>query len=223
MGDFERKMDSKGYRFLKIVADLFVVNFEFLFTVIFSLTFLLFPSLFALIELCKKEKETYVRPFKDYFELLKQNYSVGWKYWCVFTPIYALCIYSIYLSYQLIQSDSFPIMAWISVIVVVGILIALTSAIIHLALFRAYFGDETPMNGFKKASLIARKKIFLTATIWVTILIFAFVYYLFLPIVLILGFGILGYIIVSLADRFYCKLYREEQDRLKAIKEENNE
>ena len=106
MGDFERKMDSKGYRFLKIVADLFVVNFEFLFTVIFSLTFLFFPSLFALIELCKKEKETYVRPFKDYFELLKQNYSVGWKYWCVFTPIYALCIYSIYLSYQLIQSDS---------------------------------------------------------------------------------------------------------------------
>ena len=60
MGDFERKMDSKGYRFLKIVADLFVVNFEFLFTVIFSLTFLFFPSLFALIELCKKEKVTFI-------------------------------------------------------------------------------------------------------------------------------------------------------------------
>ena len=70
MGDFERKMDSKGYRFLKIVADLFVVNFEFLFTVIFSLTFLFFPSLFALIELCKKEKVTFI----DNTDLVKQEY-----------------------------------------------------------------------------------------------------------------------------------------------------
>ena len=60
MSDFERKMDSKGYRILKIIADLFILNFEFMITVIFSLTFLIFPSIFALVETCKREKETKV-------------------------------------------------------------------------------------------------------------------------------------------------------------------
>ncbi len=27
MSDFERKMDSKGYRILKIIADLFILNY----------------------------------------------------------------------------------------------------------------------------------------------------------------------------------------------------
>ena len=66
MSDFERKMDSKGYRILKIIADLFILNFEFMITVIFSLTFLIFPSIFALVETCKREKETYETNWNKY-------------------------------------------------------------------------------------------------------------------------------------------------------------
>ncbi len=220
MGDFEKKMDSKGYRILKTIADLFLVNLEFLFTVVFSLSFLFYPALFALVEFCKKEKETYVRPFKDYFLLVKTHYSVGWKYWCVFTPIYALLGYSIYLSYQLIINSNMSFMAWLSMVIVVGVVLVLTSAIFHLSLFRAYFGDEPALSGFRKASLVARKKIFITATIWVMLACFAFLYYLFLPLILIVGFGYIAYLVVSLADKTYSRLYREEQDR---IKNENKE
>lgn len=215
MSDFERKMDSKGYRILKIIADLFILNFEFMITVIFSLTFLIFPSIFALVETCKREKETYVRPFKDYFLSLKKNYSVGWRYWCVFTPIYGFLGYSIYLSYQLMLNSALPIMAILSMVVVIGILIALTCALIHLALLRSYFEDEKTLMGFKKACLIARKKVFLTLTLFITLAIFAFAYYMFWPIMLVVGYGIIAFIEVSIADRFYSQLYREEQDRIK--------
>lgn len=222
MADFEKKMDSKGYRILKTIADLFLVNIEFLFTVVISLSFLFYPALFALVEFCKKEKETYVRPFKDYFQLIRFHYSAGWKYWCVFTPIYAILGYSIYLSYQLIVSSDMSVLAWLSMIIVIGIVLVITSAIFHLSLFRAYFGDEEPLSGFRKASLVARKKIFITATIWVMLACTAFLYYLFLPLILIFGLGYVAFLIVSLADKTYSRLYREEQDRIKSEKEDDD-
>lgn len=86
----------------------------------------------------------------------------------------------------------------------------------YIRLFlRSYFEDEKPLMGFKKACLIARKKVFLTLTLFITLAIFAFAYYMFWPIMLVVGYGIIAFIEVSTADRFYSQLYREEQDRIK--------
>ena len=38
---------------------------------------------------------------------------------------------------------------------------------------------------------------------------------MFWPIMLVVGYGIIAFIEVSTADRFYSQLYREEQDRIK--------
>ena len=65
MQDFEDKSNKKGYRFLKVAGDIFVLNLEFLLVSALSLTILFFPSLFALVNLLKSEKE----------ELLENRYQ----------------------------------------------------------------------------------------------------------------------------------------------------
>ena len=161
MQDFEDKSNKKGYRFLKVAGDIFVLNLEFILVSALSLTILFFPSLFALVNLLKSEKESYINPFKDYFLLIKKYMKLGIKYWICFIPIYLVLSYLIYLDYQLIKGNENIMLAWLSLIICLGIVIALTSSIIELPLYITYFDNDKAFDSFQKASLIARKKNFI--------------------------------------------------------------
>ena len=151
MQDFEDKSNKKGYRFLKVAGDIFVLNLEFLLVSALSLTILFFPSLFALVNLLKSEKESYINPFKDYFLLIKKYIKLGVKYWICFTPIYLVLSYLIYLDYQLIKGNENIMLAWLSLIICFGIVIALTSSIIELPLYITYFDNDKAFDSFQKA------------------------------------------------------------------------
>lgn len=215
MQDFEDKSNKKGYRFLKVTGDIFVLNLEFILVSIFSLTILFFPSLFALVNILKDEKESYINPFKDYFLLIKKYIKLGIKYWLCFTPIYLILSYLIYLDYQLIRGNDNIMFAWFSLIICIGIVIALTSSIIELPLYIAYFDNDKAFDSFQKASLIARKKILLIISSWMIILSFAFVFYMFFPLIFFFGIGLMVYLIVLMSSRVYEQLVREEKDRIK--------
>lgn len=215
MQDFEDKSNKKGYRFLKVAGDIFVLNLEFLLVSALSLTILFFPSLFALVNLLKNEKESYINPFKDYFLLIKKYIKLGVKYWICFTPIYLVLSYLIYLDYQLIKGNENIMLAWLSLIICFGIVIALTSSIIELPLYITYFDNEKAFDSFQKASLIARKKILLIISSWMIILSFAFIFYMFFPLIFFFGIGLMIYLIVLMSSRVYETLEREEKDRIK--------
>ena len=215
MQDFEDKSNKKGYRFLKVTGDIFVLNLEFLLVSALSLTILFFPSLFALVNLLKNEKESYINPFKDYFLLIKKYIKLGVKYWICFTPIYLVLSYLIYLDYQLIKGNENIMLAWLSLIICFGIVIALTSSIIELPLYITYFDNDKAFDSFQKASLIARKKILLIISSWMIILSFAFIFYMFFPLIFFFGIGLMIYLIVLMSSRVYETLEREEKDRIK--------
>ena len=215
MQDFEDKSNKKGYRFLKVAGDIFVLNLEFLLVSALSLTILFFPSLFALVNLLKNEKESYINPFKDYFLLIKKYIKLGVKYWICFTPIYLVLTYLIYLDYQLIKGNENIMLAWLSLIICFGIVIALTSSIIELPLYITYFDNDKAFDSFQKASLIARKKILLIISSWMIILSFAFIFYMFFPLIFFFGIGLMIYLIVLMSSRVYETLEREEKDRIK--------
>lgn len=215
MQDFEDKSNKKGYRFLKVAGDIFVLNLEFLLVSALSLTILFFPSLFALVNLLKNEKESYINPFKDYFLLIKKYIKLGVKYWICFTPIYLVLSYLIYLDYQLIKENENIMLAWLSLIICFGIVIALTSSIIELPLYITYFDNDKAFDSFQKASLIARKKILLIISSWMIILSFAFIFYMFFPLIFFFGIGLMIYLIVLMSSRVYETLEREEKDRIK--------
>ena len=215
MQDFEDKSNKKGYRFLKVAGDIFVLNLEFLLVSALSLTILFFPSLFALVNLLKNEKESYINPFKDYFLLIKKYIKLGVKYWICFTPIYLVLSYLIYLDYQLIKGNENIMLAWLSLIICFGIVIALTSSIIELPLYITYFDNDKAFDSFQKASLIARKKILLIISSWMLILSFAFIFYMFFPLIFFFGFGLMIYLIVLMSSIVYETLEREEKDRIK--------
>ena len=215
MQDFEDKSNKKGYRFLKVAGDIFVLNLEFLLVSALSLTILFFPSLFALVNLLKNEKESYINPFKDYFLLIKKYIKLGVKYWICFTPIYLVLSYLIYLDYQLIKGNENIMLAWLSLIICFGIVIALTSSIIELPLYITYFDNDKAFDSFQKASLIARKKILLIISSWMIILSFAFIFYMFFPLIFFFGIGLMIYLIVLMSSRVYEILEREEKDRIK--------
>ena len=215
MQDFEDKSNKKGYRFLKVAGDIFVLNSEFLLVSALSLTILFFPSLFALVNLLKNEKESYINPFKDYFLLIKKYIKLGVKYWICFTPIYLVLSYLIYLDYQLIKGNENIMLAWLSLIICFGIVIALTSSIIELPLYITYFDNDKAFDSFQKASLIARKKILLIISSWMIILSFAFIFYMFFPLIFFFGIGLMIYLIVLMSSRVYETLEREEKDRIK--------
>lgn len=215
MQDFEDKSNKKGYRFLKVAGDIFVLNLEFLLVSALSLTILFFPSLFALVNLLKNEKESYINPFKDYFLLIKKYIKLGVKYWICFTPIYLVLSYLIYLDYQLIKGNENIMLAWLSLIICFGIVIALTSSIIELPLYITYFDNDKAFDSFQKASLIARKKILLIISSWMIILSFAFIFYMFFPLIFFFGIGLMIYLIVLMSSRVYETLEREEKDRIK--------
>lgn len=215
MQDFDKKTNGKGYRFLKVLGDIFVLNIEFILVTCLSLTVLFFPALFALVELFKNEKTSYVNPFSDYFTLIKKHIKKGLKYWITFLPIYALLAYVLYLDYQLIRANENIMFAWMSLIIIIGILIALTSALIELPLFIAYFDDEKALDCFRKASLIARKKLLLVLSSWMCILSFAFVFYMFYPLIFFFGIGLMVYLVTIMSERIYEQLVREEKARLK--------
>ena len=215
MQDFEDKSNKKGYRFLKVAGDIFVLNLEFLLVSALSLTILFFPSLFALVNLLKNEKESYINPFKDYFLLIKKYIKLGVKYWICFTPIYLVLSYLIYLDYQLIKGNENIMLAWLSLIICFGIFIALTSSIIELPLYITYFDNDKAFDSFQKASLIARKKILLIISSWMIILSFAFIFYMFFPLIFFFGIGLMIYLIVLMSSRVYETLEREEKDRIK--------
>lgn len=215
MQDFDKKTNGKGYRFLKVLGDIFVLNIEFILVTCLSLTVLFFPALFALVELFKNEKTSYVNPFSDYFTLIKKHIKKGLKYWITFLPIYALLAYVLYLDYQLIHANENVMVAWMSLIIIIGILIALTSALIELPLFIAYFDDEKALDCFRKASLIARKKLLLVLSSWMCILSFVFVFYMFYPLIFFFGIGLMVYLVTIMSARVYEQLVREEKARLK--------
>ncbi len=215
MQDFEDKSNKKGYRFLKVAGDIFVLNLEFILVSALSLTILFFPSLFALVNLLKNEKESYINPFKDYFLLIKKYIKLGVKYWICFTPIYLVLSYLIYLDYQLIKGNENIMLAWLSLIICFGIVIALTSSIIELPLYITYFDNDKAFDSFQKASLIARKKILLIISSWMIILSFAFIFYMFFPLIFFFGIGLMIYLIVLMSSRVYETLEREEKDRIK--------
>lgn len=215
MQDFEDKSNKKGYRFLKVAGDIFVLNLEFLLVSALSLTILFFPSLFALVNLLKNEKESYINPFKDYFLLIKKYIKLGVKYWICFTPIYLVLSYLIYLDYQLIKGNENIMLAWLSLIICFGIVIALTSSIIELPLYITYFDNDKAFDSFQKASLIARKKILLIISSWMIILSFTFIFYMFFPLIFFFGIGLMIYLIVLMSSRVYETLEREEKDRIK--------
>lgn len=215
MQDFDKKTNGKSYRFLKVLGDIFVLNIEFILVTCLSLTVLFFPALFALVELFKNEKTSYVNPFSDYFTLIKKHIKKGLKYWITFLPIYALLAYVLYLDYQLIRANENIMFAWMSLIIIIGILIALTSALIELPLFIAYFDDEKALDCFRKASLIARKKLLLVLSSWMCILSFAFVFYMFYPLIFFFGIGLMVYQVTIMSERIYEQLVREEKARLK--------
>ena len=215
MQDFEDKSNKKGYRFLKVAGDIFVLNLEFILISALSLTILFFPSLFALVNLLKNEKESYINPFKDYFLLIKKYIKLGVKYWICFTPIYLVLSYLIYLDYQLIKENENIMLAWLSLIICFGIVIALTSSIIELPLYITYFDNDKAFDSFQKASLIARKKILLIISSWMIILSFAFIFYMFFPLIFFFGIGLMIYLIVLMSSRVYETLEREEKDRIK--------
>lgn len=215
MQDFEDKSNKKGYRFLKVAGDIFILNLEFLLVSALSLTILFFPSLFALVNLLKNEKESYINPFKDYFLLIKKYIKLGVKYWICFTPIYLVLSYLIYLDYQLIKGNENIMLAWLSLIICFGIVIALTSSIIELPLYITYFDNDKAFDSFQKASLIARKKILLIISSWMIILSFAFIFYMFFPLIFFFGIGLMIYLIVLMSSRVYETLEREEKDRIK--------
>lgn len=215
MQDFEDKSNKKGYRFLKVAGDIFVLNLEFILISALSLTILFFPSLFALVNLLKNEKESYINPFKDYFLLIKKYIKIGVKYWICFTPIYLVLSYLIYLDYQLIKGNENIMLAWLSLIICFGIVIALTSSIIELPLYITYFDNDKAFDSFQKASLIARKKILLIISSWMIILSFAFIFYMFFPLIFFFGIGLMIYLIVLMSSRVYETLEREEKDRIK--------
>ena len=191
------------------------MNLEFLLVSALSLTILFFPSLFALVNLLKNEKESYINPFKDYFLLIKKYIKLGVKYWICFTPIYLVLSYLIYLDYQLIKGNENIMLAWLSLIICFGIVIALTSSIIELPLYITYFDNDKAFDSFQKASLIARKKILLIISSWMIILSFAFIFYMFFPLIFFFGIGLMIYLIVLMSSRVYETLEREEKDRIK--------
>lgn len=215
MQDFEDKSNKKGYRFLKVAGDIFVLNLEFILVSVLSLTILFFPSLFALVNLLKSEKESYINAFKDYFLLIKKYMKLGIKYWICFIPIYLLLSYLIYLDYQLIKGNENIMLAWLSLIICFGIVIALTSSIIELPLYITYFDNDKAFDSFQKASLIARKKILLIISSWMIILSFAFIFYMFFPLIFFFGVALMIYLIVLMSSRVYETLEQEEKDRIK--------
>ena len=215
MQDFEDKSNKKGYRFLKVAGDIFVLNLEFILVSALSLTILFFPSLFALVNLLKSEKGSYINPFKDYFLLIKKYMKLGIKYWICFIPIYLVLSYLIYLDYQLIKGNENIMLAWLSLIICLGIVIALTSSIIELPLYITYFDNDKAFDSFQKASLIARKKILLIISSWMIILSFAFIFYMFFPLIFFFGVALMIYLIVLMSSRVYETLEREEKDRIK--------
>ena len=215
MQDFENRSNKKGYRFLKVAGDIFVLNLEFILVSALSLTILFFPSLFALVNLLKSEKESYINPFKDYFLLIKKYMKLGIKYWICFIPIYLVLSYLIYLDYQLIKGNENIMLAWLSLIICFGIVIALTSSIIELPLYITYFDNDKAFDSFQKASLIARKKILLIISSWMIILSFAFIFYMFFPLIFFFGVALMIYLIVLMSSRVYETLEREEKDRIK--------
>lgn len=219
MSDYERKMNGKGYRFMKICGDLLVLNIEFILTVVFSLTFLFFPALFSLVDLLKKEKESYVNPFKDYFIGIKKYFRLGSQYWLIAFPIYALSAYLLYLDYQLIHDSAQSLMAWLALIIVIGFLLAMTSAFIELPIFLSYFEEKSAWMAYKKAALIARKKVLLLLTSWMIIIAFLLLFYVFYPFIFFFGIALMAYIIVGISRKVYETLEREEKKR----KEEENE
>lgn len=215
MSDYEKKSNNKGYRFLKVTGDIFVLNLEFIFTVILSLTFLFFPALFSLAEVLKNEKHSYANPFRDFFVLIKKHFRKGTIYWLIFLPLYALFSYLLYLDYQLIQNQTQLLFAWGSLILVIGIIIALTSAIMQLVNFVSYFEESSAWTAFQKASLIARKKFLLVLSTWMLVLSFVFIFYMFWPLIFFFGIGLMVYLSVCMSRNVYEKLRREEDERLK--------
>ena len=220
MQDYEGKMNGKGYRFLKVAGDLLVLNLEFILCTALSLTILFFPSLFALVSLCKKEKESYVNPFKDFFIEMKKFMKRGLIYEAIFLPIYALCAYLLYLDYQLIQQGETAFLAWLGLVILIGFLIAITSSLIELPIFYAYFNEEKAWLGYQKAALITRKKVLLVITSWMIILTFLFIFYMFYPLVFFFGIALCCYILVSLSRSVYERLVIEEEKRKKEEQEE---
>lgn len=215
MNNYEKQTNGKGYRFLKVLGDIFILNIEFLIVSILSLTLLFFPALFALVELFVKEKDSYVNPFKDYFFTIKKHLKNGINYWLVFAPIYGICAYLLYIDYQLINANEKIMFAWMSLIIIIGILIAITSALIELPMLIAYFGEDSAINNFRKASLIARKKILLVVSSWMCILSFCFVFYMYYPLVAFFGVGLMVYCVTLISRNVYEKLVYEEKERIK--------
>lgn len=130
-------------------------------------------------------------------------------------PLYALLVYVLYLDYQLIHANENVMVAWMSLIIIIGILIALTSTLIKLPLFISYFDDKKTLDCFRKASLIARKKLLLVLSSWMCILSFAFVFYMFYPLISFFGIGLMVYLVTRMSERVYEQLVREEKARLK--------
>ena len=96
-----------------------------------------------------------------------------------------------------------------------GIVIALTSSIIELPLYITYFDNNKAFDSFQKASLIARKKFLLIISSWMIILSFAFIFYMFFPLIFFFGVALMIYLIVLMSSRVYETLEREEKDRIK--------
>ncbi len=141
--------------------------------------------------------------------------KLGIKYWICFIPIYLVLSYLIYLDYQLIKGNENIMLAWLSLIICLGIVIALTSSIIELPLYITYFDNDKAFDSFQKASLIARKKIILITSSWMIILSFAFIFYMFFPLIFFFGVALMIYLIVLMSSRVYETLEQEEKDRIK--------
>ena len=212
--NFERKTTSKWYWSLKIIVDLVIVNFIFTLVSILSLLVLFFPGLVALTTTINKmlSDEEY-NPFTTFFEEIKHQWSFMWRLEVLGMSFLLLVGGVAYGYYAYIYNIGYDWMIWIAIIVASVFALVAVIIFLHLLIFNEYFKDDTFKMMIKKASLIARRKL------WITLLFVAFLIaigitsFLLPYIIPFVSFSLLILVNLAISRKTYSQLALEEEER----------
>lgn len=211
---FENKLNNKFFMVLKKIGDLIVLNLLFIVTTVLSLGLLFMPGLFSMSEVIR-DIDNFINPF-NYFKLLKKHFKIGLKFDLIFIVLSLASSYLIFINYQTLINNIEPLISLIGLIILVGFVICLITLFLHVIIFRVYFEDENKViDIIKKSALIARKKIWVTITLWLCFLIVLFISYLYVFLLLIILISLMVYVNHLLAKRTYTTLKQEEEERIK--------
>lgn len=213
--NFERKTASKWYWSLKMIVDIVLINFIFTLTSLLSLFVLFFPGLVALTTTINKmlSNEPY-NPFTSFFEEIKLQWSFMWRLEVLGMSFLVLAGLIAYGYYAYFVNVGYDWMIWIAVIIASVFVLVAIIIFLHLLIFNEFFKDDTFWMMIRKASLIARKKIWMSFLFVLFLVSIGIVSFLIPYIIPFVTFSLLILVNLAISRKTYQQIALEEEERM---------